>query len=140
MKRLILLAAVLSMCSCTVVPPLEHGNGSASYDGSDRNSGIVGVLQTNQILVTDGFRSNYNGLIARFGKDFPTVLSTDAGLTPLSEAAFTIKDPTHRGQFTIYPANAKKSYYAIDAEHFTKYLDMVDWSNSGVDPANPLAK
>jgi hypothetical protein len=135
-----LLGLVLVVNGCTVVPKIQD-NGTAAYDGNEKNSGIIGVLSNGDFLVDDFFNATYAGLIKDYPNAFVVKLNPGDGMTALSGTTFQIKNP-HRtaqnsAQYVAYAAEAGKTYYSIDDEHMTKYLDMCDWLNNGITPPTP---
>ena len=136
--RFYVVLGALFLTGCTVVPPIKPSD-KPSFDGNDRNSGMIGVLPDNDVLVTNFFRANFDGLAAKYAKSFATP-PTDADILPMpsGQTLFTIKDPKNKGKWVQYAAKPGKSYYEVNAQNLVKYLDMADWENSGITPAKVL--
>lgn len=78
------LAVAALMPSCTtVVPTPAVVPASASFDGAEQNSGIVGVQPDGLFIVTSHLRDRYNALVAVYGREFAPPLSSDSGLSPV---------------------------------------------------------
>jgi len=87
MRFVINLVSSLFFCafliSCTITPKQVESS-SASYDGSEKNSGFIGWTTNNTIcygILTPHARDRYNSLITTYKKRFTPPLTKDYGLT-----------------------------------------------------------
>ena len=95
---------------CTVTPAAISST-QASYDGTERNSGILASVEGGY-TVTARFRERYNGLIASYGSAWSPAIAADYGLTPRIDGT-----------------------WLCSAEAMEKFLVMNAWRRMGRAPA-----
>ncbi len=83
----------LGGCALTVTPGLNRP-ATASYSGTKRDSGVVGVAN-GAFVIDTATRSRYNALIGQFGKGVPEYpflppLAPDFGITPRPDGTFLL--------------------------------------------------
>lgn len=94
------LALALACTGCTTVTPTPADvPAAASFDGTEQNSGIVGVQADGTFLVTAHLRDRYNALIATYGSLFAPPLSPDSGLSAVSGSALWQMTPQAMADF-----------------------------------------
>jgi hypothetical protein len=76
---LILLLLLATVPACTVTPEPVVAT-QASYDGAEKNSGVIASAPGGYIITTSA-RDRYNALISRYGKEQLPPVKTDFGLT-----------------------------------------------------------
>lgn len=74
---------------CTTVTPRLVTSPTASWDGTNQNSGFIGWSSTSGII-TPHARDRYNSLIDIYGKRFAPPLSFDYGIKPTTTNTFII--------------------------------------------------
>jgi len=92
---------------CGTVTPERVRSEAASYDGNERNSGVI-ASTAEGFIVTTHFRARYNALIAVYGEDFRPALPTDEGIRALDAGR-----------------------WLIDKAHMVKFLEMNAWAKMG---------
>jgi hypothetical protein len=102
----IIVISVFIGCAHTVVPTTEVRNSTASYDGNDKNSGIVSTCPGG-FVVTDKFLARYDVLAEKYGAKFVPKVKKGDGVTG----------------------------HVIDSEHMVKFLQMNNWNKAGIAPA-----
>ncbi len=107
-KTLLLLAAILLISGCTVVPKAAVDK-VPSFDGNEQNSGFIGYAPDGQGILTFHKFQEYNGLISNYGDKFTPPIQTNDGITPTGTNTFL-----------------------IDKEHLVDFGMMNRWKKNGV--------
>jgi hypothetical protein len=108
----LLLLSVVVGCSTlstqpTIIQPISAETETPSYDGAERNSGILSDAEGG-FIVTPHFRDRYNALIRGYGNRFSHPLKKDDGV------------------------NRRGDVYFIDNQHMVYFLTMNQWFKSGI--------
>lgn len=106
-----MLLIALPGCSSTVAPDPVTAS-QASFDGNEKNSGIVSA-HPNGFVVTAHFVDRYNSLVRIYGRDFTPPLKPDVGILRIT---------------------AERSL--IDRQHLSQFLEMNAWHRAGLKPRN----
>lgn len=90
----ILLAALalggcLSGCTGTVTPKIVVSK-TASWDGTNQNSGFIAWAPDGQGIITPHARDRYNALVSVYGASFKPALNKDDGIKQTSTNTFVI--------------------------------------------------
>ena len=109
-----ILAALIAGCSTTVTPKAFQDQ-TASYDGGQLNSGLIGFYTNDarvvSMVVTPHFRDRYNAMIPTFGTNFQPALKLDAGIEPFTNGTSL-----------------------LDLEHLVKFTTMNRWRKQSLNP------
>jgi hypothetical protein len=89
-KLLISFCLVALAVGCTTVTPRQVESPTASWDGTNQNSGFIGWTADGSGIITPHARDRYNGLIDIYGKRFIPPLVFDYGIQPTAANTFTI--------------------------------------------------
>ena len=96
------LALALACTGCTTVTPTPADvPAAASFDGTEQNSGIVGVQPGGIFVVTAHLRARYNSLIADYGREFAPAIVADYGLAPIAGTDRWTMTPESMANFAI---------------------------------------
>ncbi len=106
-----LAALVWVQVACTTIIPKHVTATTASFDGGEQTSGVIGFNPDGTIAVTSHFRARYNALIALYGAAFAPPVTPDAGV------------------------QARGVLWAIDKQHFVYFETMNRWRKEGRPPA-----
>ena len=92
-SALCFLVLALGGCALTVTPGLNRP-ATASYSGTKRDSGVVGIAN-GELIIDAATRTRYNALIGKFGKgvsEYPFLppLAPDFGITPCPDGTFLL--------------------------------------------------
>ena len=102
----------LAGCASTVKPDPVTAT-QASFDGNEKNSGIVSS-HPNGFVVTAHFVDRYNALARIYGRDFTPPVKPNDGLLRIT---------------------AERSL--IDRQHLSQFLEMNAWHRAGLKARNP---
>lgn len=84
------LALALALCSgCGTTPTTTHAS-TASFDGNEQTSGVVRVLPTGALEITEGARSRFNCLAEKYGARLLPPIQKDFGVDRLPGAHYSI--------------------------------------------------
>lgn len=115
-RLLSILLLTLSLTACyTTITPQKIADSSASFDGNERNSGLIALSRSGGAIVTPRARERYNGLIALYGRHFTPPLTEDYGVT------------------VGFAAGAPKNY-TLTKEALVKFATMNRWKKEGKKP------
>jgi len=78
-----------SGCVSTVTPTVVKST-TASWDGAEQNSGLLGWTTNGLAIITPHARDRYNALVGEYGKQFAPTLVWNYGIGTTSSNAFTI--------------------------------------------------
>lgn len=88
-----LLVSFLALgAGCGTVTPVKVRDTVASYDGNDRNSGLLKLLKGGGSVMTPHAIERYNGLIERYGKLWTPKLAKNYGVTQCPCENFIMSD------------------------------------------------
>jgi hypothetical protein len=104
----VIVAVGLCGCTSTVAPKLA-GETQASWDGTNQNSGIIGLTVDHQAIITLHASDRYNGLITIYGARFNPRLVPDAGLTRVGNGGTCIMDAQHLAYFATMQRWARQA-------------------------------
>ena len=115
----VVVCALVLGCTSTVRPKVVEDN-QVSFDGTNRNSGVLATVTNAQgsvtgAIITTHARDRYNALIDSYGGYYRPPLQKDAGVCPI-------------------PTGAGVSSYLIDAQHLVEFMTMNRWSKQGKAP------
>lgn len=99
-----------------VIAPVTNQSQGASYDGNDKNSGILALAPNGGRIVTRHYRDRYNALIGMYGDQFTPPLKMDDGIV--------VNEKTLGGF-------SEMSSFVIDKEHHQKMGQMLQWKRDG---------
>jgi len=102
-----LLASGCSSLNPDIAEPIPTEEQTASYDGQERNSGIIEMVDVG-FIVTQNFVERYNSMIEVYADRFHPKLERNDGVT--------------KGD----------AGYVIDHEHIVYFLDMNQWRKLGL--------
>ena len=114
-----LLAAILALAlwsGCTTVTPEQVHAGTASFDGTNQNSGIIEFTPDGSAVITAHARDRYNALICVFSKRFMPPLQPDDGLRLLPQPKI-VPGPEPR--------------WLMDPQHLNYFKAMNRWKKEG---------
>jgi len=85
-------------CASTVRPKIAQ-SAQASWDGTEQNSGLIGIAPDGRRIITAHARERYSALMKDYGKFFERpVTDPNEGITPTGTNTFLI-DPQHEEYF-----------------------------------------
>lgn len=84
------IVCILNAGCTTTLHPVNVTPRTASFDGTNQNSGVISFDKTNHFgIVTDNWRARYDVLIGDYSKKFTPPISADYGLTSLSNGTWS---------------------------------------------------
>lgn len=134
---LLLFAACLTGCGAlSTVHQTYQDDTVASFDGNEQNSGIIGIYADKDdggYLVSDGFRARYVWMAKKYGKDFDPPISPDyPGLRPEKSPTVVLCVEHQPGKTYVWHARPGKTYWNIDFEGMTYFLDLNSKSENAI--------